>query len=77
MKKIPKRSVLLNRLHKGFVLGCIGITALGTIYLGTAGYNYFMVHKPKAKELKLLEKQQLLAEGSSDNLQDAAPTLKL
>lgn len=77
MKKLPKRSVLMDRLHRGFVMACIGITMAGVVYMGVGAYNYFVVYKPQAKQKQLLEKQQLLLEGSSDNLQDAAPTLKM
>lgn len=67
----------MDRLHKGVVVACIGVTVLGTVYLGLAGYDYFMVFKPQTKQRQLLEKQTLLAEGSSDNLKDVAPTLKM
>lgn len=77
MKKLPKRSILLDRLHKGFVVTCVGITLLGTVYLCASAYNYFVVYKPTMKQRQLLEKQQLLAEGSSENLKDVAPTLKM
>lgn len=77
MKKLPKRSILMDRLHKGTVIACISVTLLGTVYLGLAGYNYFMVFKPQKKQQQILEKQTLLAEGSSDNLKEIAPTLKM
>lgn len=77
MRKLPKRNVLLDRLHKGFVISCMGVTVLGTLYLGMGAYRYFMVLKPEAQQRKLLEKQQLLAEGSSENLKDVAPTLNI
>lgn len=77
MRKFPKRNVLLDKLHKGFVIACMGVTLLGTAYLGMGAYHYFMVYKPEAKQRRLLEKQQLLAEGSSENLKDIAPTLKM
>lgn len=77
MRRLPKTNVLLDRLHKGFVVTCIGVTAVATLYLSYSAYNYFAVYKPTAKQKQLVEKQQLLLEGSSDNLQDTAPSLQI
>lgn len=77
MKKLAKRSVLMDRLHKGFVVTCMGATIISAVYLVFGAYNYFAVYKPVAKQRQILEKQQLLAEGSSDNLKDTAATLQL
>lgn len=77
MKRTPKRSILLDRLHKGFVLTCVCVTLGGTGYLALGWYKYFTEVKPALKQKQLLDKQSLLAEGSSDNLQDLAPTLKM
>lgn len=76
MRKIPKRSILLDRLHKGFVLSCVGITIFGTGYLGIGWYRYFAVMKPAAKQRQLLENQDLLREGSSEILEDSSPVLR-
>lgn len=73
MKKIPKRSVILDRFHKGFVITCLAITAYAVSNLGVGWYRYFAVLKPAARQKQLLEKEELLLEGSSEILQDSSP----
>lgn len=76
MKKTARRSLILDKLHKGFVLTCIGVTLYGLTHFGMRWYNYFAVLRPEAKRRELLEKQKLLSEGSSDVLIDSAMNLK-
>lgn len=73
MKKSPIRSALVDKLHKGFVYTCIAVTIYGFSYMGLRYYRYVSEVKPK----RLLENQNLLAEGSSEILKDSAETLKL
>lgn len=75
MKKSARKSLLLDRLHKGFVLTCIGVSLFGLSHLGYRWYRYFTVLRPDAKRKELMEKEQLLAEGSSDLLKDKAINL--
>lgn len=75
MKRYPKRSELLKTLHRGFVWTCIGATGLGLVLTSTRWYNYLSLVKPQLQEKQEAEKQKLLAEGSSDRLQDVAPTV--
>ncbi|XP_017773841.1 PREDICTED: uncharacterized protein LOC108560693 [Nicrophorus vespilloides] len=77
MKKVAKNSVLMERLHKGFVLTCLGITIYGMTEMGMRWYRYFTVLRPQIKEKERLDKLQLLAEGSSDVLIDTAANLKM
>lgn len=72
MKKVAKKNILIERIHKGFVLGCIALTLYGLTGLGQRWYRYFTVLKPEAKQKELLEKQKLLEEGSSEILKDPA-----
>jgi hypothetical protein len=57
MKKIPTANSLLNNLHKGVVLGCIGLTLWGLSVGGVRWYNYFTKTRPAKKEI---EKSTLL-----------------
>ncbi|XP_065168804.1 uncharacterized protein [Atheta coriaria] len=77
MKKVAKSNILLDRLHKGVVLTCIGITLYGVGHLGLRWYRYFTVLRPEAKQRELLDQQKLLTEGSSniDLLTDSAKTI--
>lgn len=77
MKKLPKRSLLLDRFHKGFVLTCVAVTAYAVVNLSVGWYRYITVLKPAAREKQLLEKQALLREGSSEILEDSSPTLTM
>lgn len=76
MKKSARKNELLNKLHKGFVVTCVVVTLYGLTHLGARWYNYFTVLRPAAQKRELLEKQQMLSEGSSDVLVDAAFKLK-
>lgn len=77
MRRKPRASAVLDTLHKGFVCTCVGVTLYGTYLLGWRFYRYFTVIKPEQQKRELIAKQSLLAEGSSDNLQDNAPQIKL
>lgn len=76
MHKKPKPNHILDKLHKGFVYGCVGLTLYGTYLLGWRFYRYFTVIKPLKDEKDLIAKKSLLAEGSSDNLMDKAPQIQ-
>lgn len=56
MRKIPKTN-FLDKLHRGVVIACIGLTAYGTVLIGHKVYRYFTVVKPQREisEFKLLE----------------------
>lgn len=77
MKKLPKRSLLLDRFHKGFVLACVAVTVYAVSNFGLGWYNYYTVLKPAAREKQLLEKEALLREGSSEILEDTSPNLRM
>ena len=47
MRKISQVSRLVEYLHCGVVLGCVGITLLGTMNLGMCVYNYYSTIRPQ------------------------------
>lgn len=53
MKRLPNHR-LSDTFHRGFVIGCLGLTAYGTLLLGMRVYQYFTVSKPAA-ELRALQ----------------------
>jgi len=57
MRKIPKTSFFLDKLHKGVVVACIGLTLYGTGLIGFRVYRYFTVIKPQRDmaDLQMLE----------------------
>ncbi|KFB41504.1 AGAP002439-PA-like protein [Anopheles sinensis] len=72
MKKQSK-NLLLDRMHRGVVYTCMGLTLYGTYMLGVRVYRYFTVIKParQAEELKMLEAGAAKQVASLDK----APTL--
>lgn len=61
MKKFPSTSRILDKIHRGVVIACIGLTLYGTVLLGNRAYRYFTVVKPQRElvELRLLEVRYL------------------
>lgn len=61
-KKRINSNAILDRLHRGVVWTCIGLTLYGTYLLGARGYRYVTVVRParQKEELKMIE------EGSHD-----------
>lgn len=76
MRKTPVKSIIIDRLHKGFVLTCVAVTVYGLGHLGLRWYRYFTVLRPEAKRRELMENKNLLAEGSSELLQDSAQQIQ-
>lgn len=67
MKKKPSKNLFFDRLHKGVVIACIGLTLYGLIGFGERWYNYAYVFKPEMQRRQLLEKEKLLSEGASSS----------
>lgn len=65
------RNTIFDKLHRGVVYTCIGVTLYGTFLLGLRIHRYITVIRPERQrqELKMIE------EGSHENL-DKAPELK-
>lgn len=74
MRKAPNRGVLLDKMHRGAVWVCIGLTCYGTYLTGMRIYNYFTVVRP-ANKMKEIE---MLREGAPEPIQlDIAKNLKI
>ncbi|EAT39695.1 AAEL008553-PA [Aedes aegypti] len=74
MKKQAK-NLLMDKLHRGVVYTCIGLTLYGSYMLGQRFYRYFTVIKPA----RLAEEQRMLEAGAGPGplvSADSAPTLK-
>lgn len=67
MKKYA-RNVLYDKLHRGTVLVCIGLTLYGSVLLGDHFYKYFRYVKPQIEAAKQAAERELLSEGSSDKI---------
>ncbi|GAB0091648.1 uncharacterized protein DMENIID0001_065040 [Sergentomyia squamirostris] len=74
MRRLPNRDKLYDRIHRGFVWTCMGLTVYGTYLLGARVYRYFTVVKPE-RERRELEMIQENAQQSS-TLLDNIPELK-
>lgn len=57
--KRPIQSQLVDRMHRGFVYTCMGLTAYGGYLLSLRVYRYFTVIRPET----LAYQQQLLQHG--------------
>ncbi|KAF9824578.1 hypothetical protein SFRURICE_004035 [Spodoptera frugiperda] len=67
MKKYA-RNVLYDKLHRGSVLVCVGLTLYGTVLLGDHFYKYFKYVRPQIQASKEAAEKELLSEGSSERL---------
>lgn len=67
MKKYA-RNVLYDKLHKGVVLCCVGLTLYGSVIIGNHFYRYYRYVKPQIDAAKASAEKELLAEGSSDKV---------
>ncbi|XP_055693391.1 uncharacterized protein LOC129795885 [Lutzomyia longipalpis] len=74
MRRLPKKDLLFDKLHRGVVWTCMGLTLYGTYLLGTRVYRYFTVIKP-ARQQRELEMIQENAQASTQML-DKIPELK-
>ncbi|VVC93714.1 unnamed protein product [Leptidea sinapis] len=67
MKKYP-RTVIYDKLHRGFVYTCIGLTLYGTVILGEHFYRYFRYVRPQIEASKAAAERELLLEGSAEKI---------
>ncbi|XP_059620781.1 uncharacterized protein LOC132264552 [Phlebotomus argentipes] len=74
MRRLPKRDKMYDRVHRGVVWACIGLTLYATTMLGTRVFNYFTVVKPARKQQEL----ELVKENAQPTaaLLDKIPELK-
>ncbi|CAH0397930.1 unnamed protein product [Chilo suppressalis] len=67
MKKYA-RNQLYDKLHRGGVLICVGLTLYGTVLLCDHFYKYYKYVRPQIQASKAAAERELLAEGSSDKI---------
>jgi hypothetical protein len=80
MKKYSKPRAFVDKLHKGFVLGCVGLTVYGLFLLGLRAERYFTVIRPQRQLQDDEAKKELLSIGKAVDasiLNDKAEELKL
>jgi len=58
---------ILNKVHRGVVLGCVGLTCYGFYLAGLRVYRYHTVLKPQGEERRKLKELELLAEGQANS----------
>ncbi|KAL5010394.1 hypothetical protein ScPMuIL_012699 [Solemya velum] len=61
LNKIPKKGKIYDTLHRTIVSGLMGITAIGTVFLGYHIYSYLTVIRPIQMEKLRREKEDELA----------------
>ncbi|XP_013108102.1 uncharacterized protein LOC106087563 [Stomoxys calcitrans] len=71
-KKRISTSSLLDKLHRGAVYTCLGITLYGTFLLGMRGWRYYTVVRPERQQADL----KMLEEGAPTQNNDTAKELK-
>ena len=57
LRKRRPAGYLIDKLHKGFVLSCIGVTLYGLGVAGHRAYLYFTVTRPARAEEQLRQLQ--------------------
>lgn len=67
MRKYAK-NLLYDKLHRGAVLVCVGLTLYGSVILGDHVYKYFRYVRPRIQASKAAAEQELLSEGSSEKI---------
>jgi hypothetical protein len=80
MLKRRTKNQIIDTLHKGVVLACVGATVYGCVLLGFRIHRYFTVIRPQQKLKEIEENKHLLLEGTESSesaLKDSAPELKL
>ncbi|OWR51788.1 hypothetical protein KGM_213445 [Danaus plexippus plexippus] len=65
MKKYA-RNLIYDKLHRGAVLCCVGLTLYGSLILGEHVYTYFTVVRPRIQANKAAAERELLAEGAPE-----------
>lgn len=65
-KKPLAGSTLLDKLHRGAVYTCLGVTLYGTFLLGIRAYRYYTVVKPEREKNEL----KMITEDSHDNAKE-------
>lgn len=68
MKKYANRNILYDKLHRGGVLICVGLTLYGSVLLGEHFYKYFKYVRPGIEAAKAAAEKELLDEGSSSKI---------
>ncbi|XP_011211920.1 uncharacterized protein LOC126760350 [Bactrocera neohumeralis] len=60
-KKRVRVNNILDKLHRGVVYTCIGVTLYGTFLLGMRVHRYLTVVRPQrqAEQLKMIEEEGL------------------
>ena len=57
MRKAAIPSKWFDRVHKGFVMTCVGLTLYGFSIIGSRAYHYYFVEKPAKLELQESEEK--------------------
>ncbi|CAO1422300.1 unnamed protein product [Diamesa hyperborea] len=75
MKKVGRVNIL-DRLHRGVVYTCLGLTAYGTYLLGVRAHRYFTVTKPRREEAELRMLMEAKPVIDSETMVDHVPKLR-
>ncbi|KAM7346507.1 uncharacterized protein ACRADG_006411 [Cochliomyia hominivorax] len=65
-KKRVSANTLLDKLHRGAVYTCLGVTLYGTFLLAMRAYRYYTVIKPEREKAEL----QMITEGAHDKAKE-------
>ncbi|EFN76858.1 hypothetical protein EAI_16506 [Harpegnathos saltator] len=63
LRKRQRRDRIYDKLHRGFVNTCIGVTLIGGVLLGYKVYEYFVYIRPLHKAQYKVTEENLLDEG--------------
>lgn len=65
-KKRVRTNNILDKLHRGAVYACVGVTLYGTFLLGMRAYRYYTVVKPEREKADL----KMITEGAPDTAKE-------
>lgn len=63
--KRRRKEILYDKLHRGFVNTCIGVSVAASLYIGYKAYEYFRYIRPLQLAQNQLIEKELLLEGRS------------
>lgn len=74
LRKRQRKEKLYNKLHRGFVNTCMGVTFVASVFLGYTIYQYVRYVRPVQTAQNQLTENELLFEGR--NIEDT-PNIQL
>jgi len=66
LKRVPRKDLIIDKMHRGAVLACVGLTFVGLFICGERAVNYLTRVKPE----KIAAREELLVEDTGPRISD-------